>query len=261
MIFSHDPFRLGMEYDEFNWPDAIMYKVFYPLLERVRDTTLMVVNEFMRSKNRSDLTYNCMHHYLNQTPHRIVFEWFPVIDDPSDFMILMDMDHPNKFKGRGLDPSMLNGLDISGYDRRPVVRRTLIEVSPETREKYEKHRDDLFENLGSKDPDTVPRNLHVWCGKYKPLEPGVRYVARNKRLNKNGLDITTYKEGKEAEARIAIDIPHRRLELNDFLKTTQQKELIFIGTDLGVDTYYWNQLEEWNQKAGEIFALTGIQPG
>ena len=57
----------------------------------------------MRTSNRSKLIYNCAHHYLNQTPHRIIFEYFPIIENYEDFMILLNFENKGKYKGKGFD--------------------------------------------------------------------------------------------------------------------------------------------------------------
>ena len=259
IVFSPTMFTLPGDWEQYTWEDAIRYKVFYPLLERINDGYLVVVNEMLRNKNRSELTYNCMHHYLNQTPHKIVFQWLPIIDDPANFMILADMDKPGRFKGRGLDDSVLEDIDISGYDRRPDNFVSWIHVSKQTLCAYEKKRDGLFDNLGSKDPDTIPRQLHLWTGTYKKpyLEPDQFYVARNQRFNLP--NVTTYKDA-DRQNMTSVDLPHRRIELNDYLYRTESNLITFMATDLKVDQYYANELIEWDTKAGDLIAKTGIRP-
>ena len=63
---------------------------------------LLIINECLRTRKRSDLTYNCLHHYLNQTPHRLIFEYFPFVSDPNDFMILLDKEFPGNTRGAPL---------------------------------------------------------------------------------------------------------------------------------------------------------------
>ena len=78
------------EIEYIQYENIIEYNPFYRLLEEINETSLIIMNECMRTQNRSNLTYNCAHHYLRQTPHKIVFEYFPIIDRMNDFMILLD---------------------------------------------------------------------------------------------------------------------------------------------------------------------------
>lgn len=86
--------------EQYGWAESIMYRVFYPLLGRIDNSYLIIYNEFMRNKNRSSLEYNCVAKYSTQTEHRLVFEYFPIIDEIEDFMILADLDSGQAYKGR-----------------------------------------------------------------------------------------------------------------------------------------------------------------
>lgn len=247
--------QVDCEYVE--WKDIIMYKFFYRLLEEIDDECLIVVDELMRTQNRSELTYNCAHHYLNQTPHKIIFEYFPFIENKEDFMTLLDFENKGKFKGQGFDFGHLEGVDFE-------IKYTPIEFSVidvpineiQLRE-YEAERDKLFEKLGNKHPDTIPRNLHVFVGKWKKphISWDKEYMARNGRF---GLDnVVTYRQ-LPSDQRILIDFPVRRLELNDYLKRSMAKRVEFLSTGLSVDEYYENSLREWLQRVGEFCAQASI---
>ena len=257
IIFAPKEHPLETDYETYSWSDIIMYKVFYPLLERIDDSYLIVTSELLRTKKRNDLTYNCLHHYLNQTPHRLHFHWFPIIDGIEDVMILADMDHPGKYKGRGISKHTLHELNITGIDRRPEIEIIPVDVPDGAVTAYEAERDKLFDNLGAGDPDTIPRKLHLWCGKYKApmILPQNQYLARNGRFKKN--NVVTYKEATDAN-RLSIDIPYRRIELNDYLTRVQADTLRFLATPFKVDQYYAGELQQWHKMVGEIFVSTGI---
>ena len=89
--------------EQFGWAESIMYRVFYNLLGRIDNSYLIIYNEFMRNKNRSSLEYNCVAKYSTQTEHRLVFEYFPIIDEIEDFMILADLDSGQAYKGIGVN--------------------------------------------------------------------------------------------------------------------------------------------------------------
>lgn len=257
VVFSPKMFTLPGEYEQYEYADIIMYRVFYPLLERIDNSFLIVVNECLRTKNRSDLTYNCLHHYLNQTKHHMIFEYYPYIESPDEFMILADKEAPGRYKGQGYDPVFLKDLDVAGIRREPVLKFEGVITDEKTKEAYEKEKNRLFDTLGNKDPNTIPRALHLWCGKHKPVSPDMKYLARNKRLNKK--NVITYADATSAEHRISLDIPYRRINLNDFLKRVGENVLTFEHTDLSVDMYYKNELEKWNEEIVRFYAEAGIQ--
>lgn len=100
----------GLEYIAYT--DIIMYRVFYKLLEVIDNDTLLVFNECMRTQNRSDLTYNCAHHYCAQTKHKLVFEYFPFIESFDDFMILLDFINKGRYKGKSFDFQHLSDVAV-----------------------------------------------------------------------------------------------------------------------------------------------------
>ena len=60
---------------------------------------------------------------------------------------------------------------------------------------------------------------------------------------------------------IIIDIPFRRLEFNDFLRTTGQEDLQYLSTGFGVDKVYIKELKDWIKEVGNIYAETGVYKG
>ena len=124
-------------------------------LEEIDPNTLLVFNECLRTQKRSDLTYNCAHHYCNQTPHKIVFEYFPFIEDKADFMILLDFLNKGKYKGKGFSWEFLQEEDVQV---KPIsfTLHTIDMIAPNLMG-YERKKRQLFANLGNSDPDTIPR--------------------------------------------------------------------------------------------------------
>ncbi len=247
--------NIEMRYVEYK--DIIMYKVFYPLLEIIDERTLLIFNECMRTQNRSELTYNCAHHYCNQTPHKIVFEYFPFIEQPQDFMILLDFINKGKYKGKSFSYDFIHDENVKIKPAYYTVQTIEVPITDKDRANYEKEKEKLFDNLGMKDPDTIPRQLHIWAGnlKKKYIEAQNMYVARNKRFNLP--NVITYKDATRGDY-IVIDFPHNRIDFNDFLKKTGMKHIIFLNTGLKVDLYYLNELKAWTERLGEFYAKTGV---
>lgn len=250
----------GLETVEYTYDDIIMYKVFYPLLERIDNHYLLIINECMRTRERSCLTYNCLNHYLNQTKHRLIFEFLPFVVDASDVPILLDRELPNHFKGRGYDKSMLKEVTLKIAPHHYKLEQTVLEIPEDGQEQYESEKERLFDSLDRGDPDNVPRRMHIWCGKYKrsyvDAHPEIDFVARNARFNRP--NVITYKNAVDGKDRFLLDIPHRYMDFNDYLKISRVHALHFISTGLSIDNYYFNRTAEWIQRLEDFYAEAGI---
>lgn len=245
------------EVEYIEWSDIIMYKFFYRLLEEIDKNTLVVIDELMRTQNRNDLTYNCTHHYLNQTPHRIIFEYFPIIEDKEDFMILLNFENKNKYKGKSFEYGYLYDEDIKMKPHKIKLELINVEITEKEKQKYEDKKNELFDNLGNKDPDTIPRNLQLLAGdfKKKAIEVGKLYVARNKRFKLD--NVFTYDEITKNDY-IVIDMHFRRINFNDFLKTTQIEKVKYLNTILSIDTHVVNEFMKWKARLDSIYAQASL---
>lgn len=243
---------------QIEYKEVIMYRTFYPLLEEIDKDYLLVVNEFMRTKNRSDLTYNCLRHYLNQCGHQIIFEYFPFIEDVSDFMILLDFDTKSKHKGSSFSKDFLYEEDIRAINPHLELSVDTIELPVGAEEEYEKEKNKLFNSIGNKSPDTIPRQLHIYCGKWKKpyIVPEKQYVARNARYHMK--NVTTYPNVKHGVTYELLDWQHRRLDMNDFFRRTGQSKITFISTGLSVDEVYVRFFNEWKERLEEFYAEAGV---
>ena len=264
IVFSPEKFEMALPdlgdvpIRQIEYKEVIMYRTFYPLLEEIGENHLLIVNEFMRTNNRSDLTYNCLRHYLNQCGYQMVFEYFPFINDPSDFMILLDFDTKSKHKGFGFDKDFLLEEDIRCQNQCLTLNIDTIDLPAGAAEEYEKKRNSLFESIGNRDPDVIPRELHVFTGKWKKdgIRPELQYVARNLRYKLP--NVTTYPHVVAGQNYILLDWQHRRLQMNDFLRVTKQTELTYVSTGLSIDDVYINAFNEWLGRLEEFYAEAGI---
>lgn len=253
--------KLEVPIRQIGYNEIIMYRTFYPLLEEIGKDYLLVANELMRDRNRNCLTYNCYAKYTNQTEHRIAFNYFPIISEKKDILILIDFINSQKHKGFGLQDIEIGEYDIQCIQKN--IRLSVINIPlPENAlEKYEAEKENLFDELGNKNPDTIPRNLHLWTGKFKKifLDDSTAYIARNKRLKKKNIEV--YKNALPGKKYILIDMPWRRLDFNDFLYITGQEELQYLSTNFGVDNVYINAFNNWIKEVKTIYAQTGIYKG
>lgn len=250
-------YNLEIETEYIEYADIEMYKFFYRLLEEIDNSSLIVIDECMRTQNRSELIYNCAHHYLNQTQHKIIFEYLPFIEDNNDFMILLDFQNKGKYKGKSFDYAMLKEEEviINPIKIKYVVK--WFETTEKEKQDYEKKKNDLFDNLGSKHPDTIPRTLHISAGNLKKsrLMDDIKYVARNSRFKKP--NVVTYKEVIDKNYTV-IDYPCRRLEFVDYLRYTKSDKINFLSSDLKIDKFYADDYRQWLERMREFYAQAGV---
>jgi hypothetical protein len=249
---------MGPEIEYVEYDEIIQYKHFYRLLQEINSSTLVVVNECLRSQNRQDLTYNCIRHFLNQTTHQAVFQYLPVIDSEDDFMTLLDFDTRSRWRREKLRPDMLDGLDIRALHRTPTLTAVPIETDEKTKKVYAKSKRDLIDGIGLKDPHTIPRNLLLLAGKakIKAVDNGKLYIGRNNRFN---LDcMTTYKEVVDPAPRTVFEFCHSFLDFSDFLSVTKQTEVQALVSDLKVDQWYFDRYTSWLERIQQVYRSLGV---
>ena len=266
VYFTHDknePLEIDFPDVEYRtWSDAIMYRYFYPLLEKIDNHTLLIFDEMMRTQKRNDLTYNCLHHYGNQTNNILVFQWFPMIENQEDFMILLDMAYPYTYKGQPFSNEFLKMESVTIFPVFAKFWRYLLDddITDEEQEAYDEEKEMLFENIGNKDPDTIPRTLHIWCGthykkKYHMTKhPDDTYITRNSRFK----GFKTVKWADKSNADIIVDFPVRQIQFNDYCYKNQKSVFYFIDTGLSADKVYFNHYENWAERLGEIYAEASL---
>ncbi|MCD3202825.1 hypothetical protein [Clostridium botulinum] len=254
------PFKydISCEIEYIEYDDIEMYKFFYRLLEEIDNTSLIIMDECMRTQNRSELIYNCAHHYLNQTPHKIIFEFFPIIENEEDFMILLDFENKGKYKGKSFDYIYLNEEDIQMKPFDIHLETIKVEINEKDTERYEKKKEQLFDTLENKDPNTIPRNLQIFAGtlKKKALNKDVKYVARNKRFKLD--NVFTYKTIEANTKYIVIDTHYRRINMNDFIKLTKMNNIKYLTTGLSIDNYIISSFNEWKGRLKNIYAKASL---
>lgn len=272
---------LGIEVEYRTFWDIIRYVFNTPLLENVNEKYLVIYDEMLRVKGRRDLTYNTTHHVANQAGYVITFNRFPIISDKEDWMILVDLSLPNKWSMQKYSRSYIDLPEV--YIKPVEVDFDIIKVkiSNEDKKRYEEMKCELFDQLGKKDPDTVPRTLQIYAGtlKKKAIEDGKTYIARNARFKRD--NVKTWKEfrlfdsmtqcagsgqskhhGKiitadSLEDAYIIDTPTSDIEFIDFLRLTGVKHVYYLSTGLPVDKYYVGCLQEFFDSLKEFYEEVG----
>lgn len=258
-IISPKRFEMLLDpgWETIDWPEVIMYRTFYRLLREIGPNTLVVVNECLRTQNRSDLTYNCIRHFLSQTTHSIVFQWLPVIQGPDDCMILVDFATKSRFKGIGFkDAEIPSGLVVA-QKRVPKFDWSTIQASDKSKKKYAVTREKLFKELGAGDPHTLPRQLHLIGGAERfEFAAGAPVIGRNNRFGSD--TVQTFKDVADKELRVVVDFPHNFIDFADWLCVMESDQLRAVVTDLKADQWYRARYTEWANGVKSVYAALHV---
>lgn len=246
------------------WAEIIQYKFFYRLLQEIGRDTLVVIDECLRTQNRHDLTYNCVRHFLNQTTHKLIFQYLPIIQHAEDFMVLFDFETRSKWKREKISRGLLCEAEISVLEQPIMLKPIAIQTDEATKAYYTKEKERLIRSLGLKDPHTIPRNLYLLSGKAKRAwteSQGAslcanatrHYVGRNNRFKIPTL--RTYKELRYPGRYTVFEFCHNILDFVDFLSLSKQTEIDILVSDLRVDAWYFNRYQEWTQNLQNAYSI------
>lgn len=152
--------------ENIKFSDTIRYVYFYRLLQEISQKSLIVLNECLRKQDRYDLTYNCIRRYCLQTSNVLIFNYFPIIKQEQDFMILYDMTQNNPFlKEPYKYMTHFENVEVGTVEYN--VKKTDITVSDECVSAYETEKENIIHQV-KKDPDIIPRRLLKFSEKNKP---------------------------------------------------------------------------------------------
>lgn len=255
--------------DHVRYADVIMYVTFYRLLQKIDGSTLVVLNECLRTQNRYDLAYNCIRNYLTRTPHVLVFQTLPQIDEQDDFMVLFDWATQSRWKRRQFDSGLIaDSAEVHVQPWPLSFERIDVPTSAAAKRRYASERKQRFAELGARDPHTLPRNLYLIGGKDKlahltagqddPLLDGAAalprlIVARNQRLG-NGRIVSYDNVTAGSGPYLILEFPHRFIDFIDFLTLTGQAASTVLVADLKVDHWYFDRYTAWKERIDATYA-------
>lgn len=139
------------------YSDTIQYKYYYKFLQEINNSSLVILNQILHSTNRYLLHYNCIRKYVQQTNHRLIFNYLPCRQNEEDFMILYDMIQVNPFLKDNynyithFENVVLNDCYIN-------LTVDTVELTEKELEKYEEEKEKAIQAV-NKDPDIIPRRL------------------------------------------------------------------------------------------------------
>jgi len=241
------------DHEFIEYSDIIEYVFFYRLLQEIDKNVLVVVNECLRTQNRYDLTYNCIRNFLNQTSHQLIFQYLPIIDTLDDFFILFDFDTRSKWK-REKTESLLKESRIEVKPISIKLNKIEVKVDDALHKKYLKGKDKLFDNIGLRDPHTIPRNLYLLSGKAKltKVNPLKKYIGRNNRFKLDNL--STYKENSFYDKYSVFEFCHNFISFSDFLALSKQTKIDVLVSALKVDQWYFERFQSWIQRINDAYS-------
>lgn len=247
-------FKCSVENHEFvEYKDIIRYVYFYRLLQEINNDVLVVVNECLQTKNRNDLTYNCIRNFLNQTDKQIIFNYLPIIESFNDFFTLFDFDTRSKWK-RETDSGLLQNSEIDVKSVDIKFNRIDVFTDRKTKNRYTDRKKKLVDGVGLKDPHTIPRNLLLLAGKSKlaVIEKKKQYVGRNNRFKLDNL--TTYKEMKYPHEYTVFEFCHNFIDFTNFAALSRQTNIDVLVSDLKVDGWYFERYCNWADEIRRVYA-------
>lgn len=256
------PPREGLTVEHIEWAEIQMYRTYYRLIQEIDGGALLVFNESLRTQARHDLTYNCLRNFTRQTGHQLIFSTLPLIDTAEDFMILFDLDTRSQWRKTPFDAALVR-RESQPRGSVPAVELHPIDVATDdkTRAAYAAEKRKLIDNIGHRDPHTIPRNLYLMGGRAKlahvTAQPAAAttttYLGRNQRLRVPGL--VTYAEPSfPAPPYTIFELPHDFGDLADFLTLARQPRLDVLVADLKVDRWYLERFTAWTRRIADVGA-------
>lgn len=237
----------------------IKYVYFYRLLQEIDRRTLVVVNECLRTRDRGDLTYNCVRRYLNQAGGVLVFQTLPMVWRPEDWLILFDWDTDSRWRRSGLEEIPRGEAEVVlSEDLTPCFEVTEVEAPAALRRRYERERDALFASLSApgstRDPHILPRTLHLLGGGLRAANATDydRLLVRNQRLRLPAAD--SYGSERAGARYAVVDLPHDRKSFVDAITTTRQVRWPVMATTLPVDRWYVDRYRAWAEEVRGAYA-------
>ena len=184
---------------------------------------------------------------------------FPFIDEYDDYMILLDFIDKGRYRHRHFSADLLAEVPVSVQQREYSLTRDNAILPSWAQEQYQRKKTKLFANLGRKDPDTIPNALQIFAGKFKQINTGKRYLARNRRYKKSNVSTFTDDIGAiDCAGWTFLDLPLRQKVFNDLLAYSGLQHIEFLHSGLKVDDYFFNRYTEWFEKVRKFNAEAGL---
>lgn len=231
---------------------AKAHETHYELLQYINRYTLIVMDDLLVSQQRYMNEYNCVANFVNQTPHRLVFNYLPFIEQKDDFMILLDFYNRVKYKGERFDYELFKDFKYFIKPAHIKINFHEVPVTDEDETNYNKKRDELFAEIGLANPVTIPNRLSAMCGdiKYKAT-PFDKMIARNRRYK----NLTTF---KDSSVNPILELPVKRQDFVEWVSRTKQTQIDVLTSRLSMDEWYKQDYLNWIERLEEFYDKANI---
>ena len=156
------------------------------------------------------------------------------------------------YKGHEFNYDLLKDIEVDADHMEISFSMKKVKISAEQKHAYEEKKEVLFENLGKKDPNTIPNALELFVSGFKPKDdPEKQYIVRTKKSKAE--NIHSYSENPVGESFTLVDLPLEHKKFTDFLYKSGAKELVFLSTGLKVDNTLYAQYEKWFTDLKEFY--------
>jgi len=194
-------FDFGIPVDVVSFKDCIMYVHYYRFLSGIDGNSLFVMNNAMKSSNRYALNYNCIRKYAQQTPHRLIFQEFPIIEERKDFMILWDMIQPNPFLKEAYE-DVRHFSKVKFFDVLPKIEVVQSEMNEEQMKKYFELKEKSIAAV-KQNADIIPNRLLKYSEQINEKNLGIKFDTKKSLkkemkicVNQSGVDQYFYEQIK-----------------------------------------------------------------
>ena len=146
----------------------------------------------------------------------------------------------------------IKGLDIAGVDNTPGFNAINVEVDAKLLKEYERTKQKLIDEIGIRDPHTIPRNLYLMSGKAKlgSVEVGGLYIGRNNRFKLPNFG--TFRDEEFSKATV-FELCHNFINFADFLVLSGQRQSDVLVADTKVDRWYFDRYVKWAERIGDAY--------
>lgn len=240
--------------DRIRFEDSIRYIHFYRWLREIDGAALLVFDEPLRKHDRGDLHLNCMRQYAAQAGETIVFSYFPIIDDPQDFMVLFDLATKSRWRRSRLEDAPLGEVETIVFGARSVrFVPQIVAVDSELVTRVAAKKKELIDNIDDADPHTIPRRLYQETGsvRYDAVHKSeTLLVGRNNRFKMSRL--VSY-EKADTRPRVVFELCHEHAVFNAWLSHARQSEVKVLVADVKIDRWYFDRYVTWGTKLAATY--------
>ena len=220
----------------------------YRLCSEINAGYLIVCNEFMRTAHRGHVSYNALHSYQLRTPHRLVFNYLPVLESVDDLAILFRLSTTHNTKGLQLSEIEIPPLEL---ERRHVEIRPFSAMTPKVFEfKHEEVKNKLIAEAESSvnfDPENIPRRLYKAFDKNRLK--AIPKCFEGRPIVGRGGDCIGFDSLTRRDNYVVVSSPYTSNQFSILAGLHETGKIDWMMLDLKCDSFY---LKKFKKTIGEM---------